>query len=99
MKDFQPMNNIDFIEAIYLFIGSVFIMSRIINKDRFVENLEAFFVFFGLILYSFLQILSTIMLSFDFFRNFNFALFATLITMLFWLVSVPWIRRLKSRLI
>jgi len=98
LKNFQIMNAIDFAAQTILFLGSVAALSIIIIKDRFVHEISSFFVFFGLIIYSFLQSLSTIMLTFDFFQNFDFAYSATLITLLFWLVSIPWIKRLKSRL-
>jgi len=97
-KDFQIMNNFDFAAQVYIFIGSILAVAGIIIKDRFAKEVDAFFVFFGLIIYSFLQSLSTIMLAFDFVQNFDFAYYATLITLLFWLVSIPWVKRLKSRL-
>ncbi len=97
-KDFQVMNNLDFAAQIVLFIGSVIAVTRIIMRDRFAAEMDAFFVLFGLIIYSFLHSLSTIMLAFDAIQNFDFAYYTTLITLLFWLVSIPWIKRLKSRL-
>ena len=96
--DFQIMNNYDFAGQIVLFLGSVLAIAIIIVKDRFAQEVDAFFVFFGLTIYSFLQSLSTIMLAFNFFANANFPYYTTLITLVFWLMSVPWIRRLKSRL-
>ena len=97
-KGFQLINAFDFGVQIYLFVGSVAAFVGTITKDRFAKEPETLFVFFGLIIYSFLQSLSTIMLAFDFIQNFDFAYYATLITLLFWLASIPWIKRLKSRL-
>jgi len=95
---FQIMNNLDFVTQVYVIIGSIIAIVSIIRNDRFAKEPETLFVFFGLIIYSFLQCLSTIMLAFDFIQNFDFAYYATLITLLFWLASIPWIKRLKSRL-
>ncbi len=98
IKNYQIMNTIDFLESIYLFTGSVYILVSIVVKNRFVQEFDAFLIFFGLVIYSFLHILSSGILAIDVVKYFDFALYATLITMLYWVVIIPWIRRLKSKL-
>lgn len=98
IKEYKVMNAVDFISKIYVFAFSLFVMIYIIIKDRFARDFKAFFVFFGLILYSFLHIISTIALEWDFLGSLDFAFWATRITMLFWIASIPWIRHLQSKL-
>ena len=97
LRSYQFMNRIDFIESIYIFIGSIYIVASINLRDRFFEELESFFVFFGLIIYSFLHVLSTSMLAFGVREYFDYTLYATLTAMFFWLISIPWIRHLKFK--
>ncbi|TKJ38546.1 hypothetical protein CEE37_12330 [candidate division LCP-89 bacterium B3_LCP] len=98
IENYQLMTRFDFIISIYLFIASVYILTRIIIKDSFTEDIEAFFVFFGLIIYSFLHLLAASILALGIVENFDYAFYATLITMLFWILVIPWIRYLKSKL-
>lgn len=97
-KNFEIWNNFDFVVQIVTLCISLYVISRVIIKDLFVEKLIDFFVFTGLIIYSFLQIVATIMMKFGFSENFNFATIASFSTMIFWIISVPWILRLKSKL-
>ena len=97
-RDYQFMNNIDFVVSLLIFIGSVNVIGQIILKDRFVEELIPFFIFFGLIIYSFLHGLSSVAISIDILANLDFAYYSTITTLLFWTGSVPWIRYLKYRL-
>ncbi len=98
IKDFEPINQADFIEVFSLFAGSVYILASIVIRDQFELDFRAFFVFFGLALYSFLQCLSTILIALNFHSNFEFGAYSAIITDLFWLVSIPWLKHLKSRL-
>jgi len=91
-------NQFDFAEGIYLFIVSVYSLARIITKSHFQKNIEAFFVFFGVILYSFLHTMASSILALDFVEHFDFAYYATLATMLFWIIVIPWILHLKYKL-
>jgi hypothetical protein len=97
-RSYEPMNLIDFIENIYLFIGSAFILFRIAKFGRFYEELDAFFIFFGILVYAFLHALSSSILSLNPFAYFDFAYLSTLITMLYWSAVIPWTRRVKSKL-
>lgn len=98
LESYLLMNQFDFAVGIYLFIVSVYTLTQIIVKGRFRQNLEAFFVFFGVILYSFLHTLASSILSLGVIEHFNFAYYATLVTMLFWILVIPWIRHLKYKL-
>lgn len=92
------MNQADFVEVFVLFVGSVYILAKIVIRDQFESDFPAFFLFFGLALYSFLQCLSTILIALDFHGNFEFGVYSGIITNLFWLVCIPWLKHLKSRL-
>jgi hypothetical protein len=96
-NQFQLMNTIDFIESCYIFIGAIYIIVSIIVKERFWEDLESFFVFFSLIIYSFSHLLSTSPLALDFVEGYAYTLYSTIIAMFFWSVSVPWIRHLRAK--
>ena len=97
-KNYQILNNFDFAVCICIFILSSIVIINIIVKERFSQDLDAFFAFFGFIIFCFLNILATIMLALDFMENVDFAFHASLIAQIFWLVSVPWIRRLRAKL-
>ncbi|MCX6640313.1 MAG: hypothetical protein NTW14_07505 [bacterium] len=97
-RDYQVLNAFDFGEEVFLFLVALYVIIRIVRQDRFIAELEAFFVFLGLIIYSFLQCLSTIALAYNFFANLDFAYWATLLTFMFWTLSVPWMRHLKYKL-
>ncbi len=97
-RSYQPMNIVDFMAQVTLFIGAVTAILEIINKDLFPEKTETFFIAFGLIIFSFLHILSTSIMILDFVEYFDFSYYATLITLLYWIVIIPWIKRLKSKL-
>ena len=94
--DYQILCRFDFYENLAIFTGACYIVYTISKRDYFVEELEAFFIFFGVILYSFMHILATILLIFDISKNFVFASNATLLTFIYWMSIIPWIRRLRS---
>jgi hypothetical protein len=98
LKTWQVQNAFDFGECFYLLLASTWIVFRIIHEEGFERDLVAFFVFFGVILYSSLQIISTIIMAFDFSQNEDFSFIAVIITFLFWLLAVPWIHRLRYKL-
>lgn len=98
IKSYTPMNILDLIVNVYTFLVSAHVAASIVVRSSFAEDMVAFFVFFGLVVSSFLHCLATIMEAFDFVKYFDFS-YCTLLTILvFWLVSVPWIHHLKSRL-
>ncbi len=97
-RDDQVLNAFDFGECTYLLFASSWIIFRIIKEDRFEQDLVAFFTFFGVVTYAALQIIATIIMAFDFRENEDFSFFAVIITFTFWLLAVPWIRRLRYKL-
>lgn len=98
IEHYRLMTRFDFTVCIYLFIVSVYVLARIIVKDSFKEDLVAFFIFSGLVLYSFLHLLAAGVLALGVVEHFNYAYYATLIAMLFWIVVIPWIRHLTHKL-
>ena len=95
-KNFETWNNFDFGVQIYLLCISFYAITKIVIKDLFEEKLVDLFIFIGFVTYSFLHIVATIMLKYGFSQYFDFAVTATFFPMLFWIISVPWILRLKS---
>jgi len=98
VKNFELMNVIDFTVHVYVFLGSLFIIGTIVVKEKFEEKLIDFFVFFGLLILSFLQIIATVPIAKDFFQYMDVGIIATLITVIFWIISVPWIIKLRCKL-
>jgi hypothetical protein len=98
IKDYEPINQADFVEVFSLFVGSIYVLAKIVIRDQFEMDFRAFFAFFGLALYSFLQCLATILIALDFHGNFEFGAYASVVADLFWLISIPWLKHLKSRL-
>jgi len=96
--DYQILNRFDFCENLIIFSGSSYIVFKIIIKDKFTEEMEAFFIFFGIIIYSFLHILATILLIFNIAEFFIYASNATLLTFIYWMIIIPWIHRLRSEI-
>ncbi len=94
---YQPLVEYDFYLQILTVVFCIYILGSIIILNRFFEEIIAFFVFFGILIYSVLQVLATIVISIDIFKHFNFAAYATLFLFIFWIISVPWIRYLKSK--
>jgi len=97
-RNYQIVNNFDFFVSIYLFFISLITIIRISITGEIQSELITYFVFLGFAIYSFLQILSSIILRYDFLSNYNFNHTAFLVSIIFWLISVPWYRHLKSKL-
>ncbi len=94
---YQPVNTVDFFNAIILVIGSVLILRHLLLKKSFIENIETFFIFSGFILYFGLVILTTNVLAFGPLKNWVFAQNATLIGLIYWLGSIICIRKIRYR--
>lgn len=97
-RNYQIYNAFDFGECAFLLLAGSWIIGQLIRRDRFEQDLVALFTFFGLTLYAALQLLATIIMSFDFIQNADFSTYAVMVTFLFWLAAVPWIRHLQSKL-
>lgn len=97
-QSLQVFNAFAFALGIVVFFIYIYLLFQIIREERFVENMDLFFIFFGFIIYNFLQSLSTIVDAFNWTKYANFAFYSTDIGFLFWTLSVPWMRHLRSKL-
>jgi hypothetical protein len=98
LRSYAPLITLGFAIDVYVFIVAVIILSSVVIKGIFHKEIDAFFIFFGWLVNSFLDILSSSILSIDFIEHFDFSYYATLITMLYWCAIILWIRRLKYKL-
>jgi hypothetical protein len=98
LNNYQPMNQFDFVVLVYMFLGSIICLVRLVRRNRFEEDLTAFFVFYGLSAYAFLLILATIAQALDIIGNFYFTSIISRLTLTFWILNILWIRRLKLSL-
>jgi len=96
--NYQPLNILDFIVQVIMFAGAIYGLVDIFRIEVSSENVEAFFIMLGLIIYSFLHILSTSILIVDFVEYFDFPYYVELITLIYWIAIIPWIKRLKFKL-
>ena len=96
-RSYQPVNIVDFFNSLILMIGSTLILRYLLLKKPFIENIETFFIFSGFILYFGLQILSSNILTFDFLKYWVFGQNATLIVLVYWLVSIICIRKIRYK--
>ncbi len=96
-KNYQPINTVGFFNAIILVIGSVLILRHLLLKKPFIENIETFFIFSGLILYLVLHVLSSNIQTFGLLKNWVFCQNATLIGLIYWLGSIVCIRKIRYK--
>ena len=97
-RSFDPiMSPLGFYLDVFLFLCSFYIVVRIIYKHLFAEKFLDFFVFFGLFLHSFLQILSTISMV-PYCSNVLYTFITpNNVLKIFWIISVPWILNLRKK--
>jgi len=96
-RSYNPVNASDFYNSILLILGSILILRSVINCHPFVDNIESFFIFSGFILYFGLHILASNALSIDFLQKFNFATYASFISLLYWFGSIFLIWNFRSK--
>jgi len=94
---YQPVNVVEFFNALIILIFSVLVLRYLLIKEEFAENLESFFIFSGFILYFFLQILATNIMSFNFLKHWYFSEISTLLVQYFWFGSILCIQRVKYK--
>jgi len=97
-QSYQPANDHDFYAHIMIFSCALYIVISLGSALKFIARMESFFICFGIAVFSFLQILSTILLYFDFEKNYFYSSYTIFLLQFFWLVSVPWMRRLRYKL-
>ena len=86
--DYRPINITDFNLQILLMIGSIFILKSILSQDNFLNNIESFFIFSGLVMLFGINILASNSHFFGFLKNWKFGHNATVVTQFFWLGGV-----------
>lgn len=96
-RTYSPINTTDFYNIILLMLGSILIIRNLLAYDKFLDYIESFFIFSGFILYFGLHILASNALSIDFLKHFKLGTYATLISLIFWLGSVFFIWRIRSK--
>ena len=83
--------------AILLLFGTVLILKNILSNEIFVDNIESFFIYTGFALYFGLHILASNTVSLNFRYYWFFAQYATLISLIYWIGSVYFIWKIKSK--
>jgi len=96
-RTYNPINTTDFYNIILLLCGTVVIIRNILSIGDFVDNIESFFIFTGFALYFGLHILATNTVSLNFHHYWFFGQYATLISLIYWLGSVFFIWKIKSK--
>lgn len=96
-KSYNAINIADFYNMILLMIGSITILRFLLMSPKFLDNIESFFIFSGFTLYFSLHILAGNVLSINFLKNFNFVTMANLISQIFWLGSLFFIWKIRSK--
>lgn len=96
-KTYNPINTTDFYNIILLMFGSILIIRGLVHYDTFIDNVEAFFIFFGFVMYFGLHVLASNAISLNFIRNWNFGQYATLISLIYWLGSILVVWKIRSK--
>ncbi len=96
-KSYNPVNKTDFYNILLLMLSTIIIMYNLLSQKNFIENIESFFIFSGFVLYFGLHILASNAISLDFLQNWNFGQYATLISLVYWLGSVFFIWKIRSK--
>lgn len=96
-RTYNPINTTDFYNIILLLCGTVVILRNILSIGSFVDNIESFFIYTGFALYFGLHILATNTVSLNFRHYWFFGQYATLISLIYWVGSVFFIWKIKSK--
>lgn len=96
-KSYSPINTTDFFNIILLLLGTMIILRKLLASDMFINNIESFFIFSGFALYFCLHILASNVISLGFLENWNFGQYATTISLIYWLGSVFFIWKIRSK--
>ncbi|MBL7149394.1 MAG: hypothetical protein ISS80_04910 [Candidatus Cloacimonetes bacterium] len=97
-KTYNPVNTTDFYNMILLMLGTMIVLKNLLSFDSFMEDIESFFIYSGFVLYFGLHILASNVIPFGFRQNWFFAQYASLISLIYWLGSVYFIWKIRSRL-
>ena len=97
-KTYNPVNTTDFYNMILLMLGTMIVLKNLLSYESFIENIESFFIYSGFVLYFGLHILASNVIPFGVRQNWFFAQYATLISLIYWLGSVYFIWKIRSKL-
>ncbi len=96
-KSYNPINTTDFFNIILLLLGTIVILRNLLASENFLNNIESFFIFSGFALYFVLHILASNSFSLGFLENWNFGKYATIVSLIYWLGSLFFIWKIRSR--
>lgn len=96
-KSYNPINTTDFFNIILLLLGTMIILRKLLDSKMFMANIESFFIFSGFALYFCLHILASNVISLGFLENWNFGQYATTVSLIYWLGSVFFIWKIRSK--
>ncbi|HPR16861.1 MAG TPA: hypothetical protein PLD62_01305 [Candidatus Cloacimonadota bacterium] len=96
-RSYNPINSTDFFNIIILLLGTMIILRKILSSPDFLENIESFFIFSGFALYFCMHIVASNVLTLDFLKNWSFGQYATIVSLIFWLGSVFFIWKIRSK--
>jgi hypothetical protein len=95
-RSYGPVNTADSYNQLLLLLGSIMVVRTLLSKELFLENLESFFIFSGLILYFGMHILASNLFFINFLDNWNFGQYATFISLIYWSGSTVVVWKIKS---
>ncbi|OPX28926.1 MAG: hypothetical protein B1H06_02370 [Candidatus Cloacimonas sp. 4484_143] len=96
-RSYNPINTTDFFNIILLLLGTIVILRNLLIGENFLNNIESFFIFSGFALYFVLHILASNSFSLGFLENWNFGKYATIVSLIYWLGSLFFIWKIRSR--
>ena len=97
-RTYNPVNTTDFYNMILLMFGTVIVLKNLLSYESFIDNIESFFIYSGFVLYFGFHILASNVIPFGIKQNWFFAQYATLISLIYWLGSVFFIWKIRSKL-
>ncbi|MFO7895991.1 MAG: hypothetical protein R6U84_03580, partial [Candidatus Cloacimonadales bacterium] len=95
--DYKPINITDFNAQLLLILGSIWILKNILSRDDFLQNIESFFIFSGMIMLFALHVLASNSQLFGFLKNWHVANSATIVSQIFWLGGVFTSWKIRSK--
>jgi len=95
--DYKPINVMDFNVQLLLTLGSIWILKNLLAREDFLENIETFLIFSGMIMLFSLHILASNSQYFGFLKNWKIANSATIISQIFWLGGVFTSWKIRSK--
>ena len=96
-KSYAPVNTMDFYNLILFMMGTIYIEKMVLFSSDFPVFIEVFFIYAGFTLDFGLHILASNVISINFIGNYNFSQFATLVSLIFWIGSVFFIWKIRSK--